>query len=123
MSEHEFDAFCDCQRCLTHLVDDLNVINAGMPASVLDDFPAEEHADEPVTLAPLASYTPEQIVKATQLIQRRAIVSAGRTYIAVASDGVTRYEADPYRQTCTCTAGQHGHRCYHLAAAIALAAA
>lgn len=72
----------------------------------------------------LAAYKAQQIAKAAELIELRAIVrTSTNTYAAVSSDGTATYETDAYRQTCTCKAGERGIRCYHLAAAQILTAA
>lgn len=71
----------------------------------------------------LADYKAEQVTKAAQLIADGAIVRTGALYLAVATDGITRYETDPAAGTCSCKAGQHGRRCYHLAGALILQAA
>lgn len=74
-----------------------------------------------------ASYTEEQIVKATELIAENAIVDRGSPYFriggqhlyqAVSSNGELLYSATA--ESCTCKAGQHGRRCYHRAAALIL---
>lgn len=57
---------------------------------------------------------PAQVAKATQLIEDGALDHvAGSTWLAVSSDGSTRYEVDAAAGTCSCPAGQHGRRCYH----------
>ncbi|MFJ5984367.1 DUF6011 domain-containing protein [Lentzea sp. NPDC092896] len=69
-------------------------------------------------------YKPEQIVKAAELIELKAIVrTTPATFAAVSSNGANVYEIDQYRRTCTCKAGERGVRCYHLAAAQILTAA
>lgn len=69
-----------------------------------------------------ASFTPRQIVAATELITDGGIVvgPADWTCLAVSSDGSTTYVVDTATATCTCKAGQHGRPCYHLAAALAV---
>lgn len=67
---------------------------------------------------------PEQVAKAAELVADGGILrAAGALFLAVASDGVTRYEVDSVSHTCSCRAGQHGRRCYHVVAADLLAAA
>lgn len=120
MNTTEHDIFCDCQPCLDKLVADLHVLNHPCPPPV--DFGAADRDESaPVTIA--APFSGAQIEKAVELIEHGQIVRDGRVYRVTASDGHTHYDVDPYRQTCTCTAGQHGRRCYHLAAASYLAAA
>lgn len=70
----------------------------------------------------LAGQSAAQIRKVTALIERGHIahVEGGQEYLVTASDGVTRYVADAYRQTCSCPAGTQGRTCYHLLAALAL---
>ena len=61
---------------------------------------------------------------AVELIEDAAIVrTAPALFLAVSSDGSTRYEVNPAAGTCTCKAGQYGRSCKHLAAAIVLIAA
>lgn len=74
--------------------------------------------------AALADETPAQADKARDLIADGGIVQvAGALYLAVSSDGAVRYEVNPVTGQCSCKAGQHGRRCYHLAGAIAVLAA
>lgn len=72
----------------------------------------------------LAAYKANQIAKAAELIELKAIVrTTATTFAVVSSNGADTYETDTYRQTCTCKAGERGLRCYHLAAAQILVAA
>jgi hypothetical protein len=72
----------------------------------------------------LAAYKANQIAKATELIELKAIVrTAPATFTAVSSDGTATYETNVAAQSCTCKAGERGIRCYHLAAAQILTAA
>lgn len=74
--------------------------------------------------AALADETPAQADKARELIADGGIVqAAGALYLAVSSDGAVRYEVNPVTGQCSCKAGQHGRRCYHLAGAVAVLAA
>lgn len=74
--------------------------------------------------AALADETPVQAEKARELIADGGIIQvAGTLYLAVSSDGAVRYEVNPVTGQCSCKAGQHGRRCYHLIGAVALAAA
>lgn len=72
--------------------------------------------------SPLAAYTPAQLRKAIELVKAGRVrpVAGGHEFLVTASDGVTRYVVDAYRQVCDCPAGAHGRRCYHLAAALAM---
>lgn len=72
---------------------------------------------------PLAGYQPAQLRKAIALVKAGGIRAAGGDYLVRSSDGTTAYLVSPYRQTCTCIAEQHGRRCFHLLAALALAEA
>lgn len=71
-------------------------------------------------VSPLAAYADRlsdaQLRKAIDLVATQRITACRDGY---AVDG-DRYHVSAYRQTCTCPAGAHGRRCYHLAAAIAL---
>jgi len=72
----------------------------------------------------LAAYKANQVAKAAELIELRAIVRTSATvFAAVSSDGTATYETNTAAQSCTCKAGQRGLRCYHLAAAQILIAA
>jgi hypothetical protein len=72
----------------------------------------------------LAAYKANQVAKAAELIELKAIVrTAPATYVAVSSNGADTYETNTAAQTCTCKAGERGIRCYHLAAAQILNAA
>lgn len=71
-----------------------------------------------------AEYKPVQVAKAVEVIELGGIVrTTPALYLAVSSDGATRYEVDQVARSCTCKAGARGVRCYHLAAAEILAAA
>lgn len=58
-----------------------------------------------------------QLDKAVELIADGGIARVtGSLYLAVSSDGSTRYEVDAATGQCSCKAGQHGRRCFHVAA-------
>ena len=79
---------------------------------------------EAAKVVDLAAYKANQIAKAAELIELRAIIrTAPATFAAVSSDGTATYETNAAAQSCTCKAGQRGIRCYHLAAAQILNAA
>jgi hypothetical protein len=64
------------------------------------------------------------LAKALQAIRDHAIVHRTRAlYWAVSSNGKQTYEVDARAGSCTCAAGRHGRRCYHVYAAAILAAA
>jgi uncharacterized Zn finger protein len=66
----------------------------------------------------LANYTEVQVEKVRQLLADGGVQRVNRTtFLAVASNGVDRYEVSTAHASCTCPAGQHGRACYHLAAA------
>ena len=66
---------------------------------------------------------PDQLALAIELVEDGAVVPVtGHRFLTLASDNVTRYETDPYTQTCTCLAGQYGRRCKHIIAATLIAA-
>lgn len=71
----------------------------------------------------LSAYKREQVKKAAELLAHGGVIRAGHLYLVASSDGSARYQTSPTSGTCTCKAGQHGRRCYHLAAATVLAAA
>jgi hypothetical protein len=71
-----------------------------------------------------ALYSPSQLAKALAAIGDGAVIRvARRTFHAVASKGDAVYRVALTAGTCTCRAGEHGLRCYHLAASQILAAA
>lgn len=73
----------------------------------------------------LTEYKAFQAAKADELIEQGGIVPTGRTalFLAVSSDGGSRYMVDAAERSCTCPAGDKGRRCYHLLAADILTAA
>jgi hypothetical protein len=75
--------------------------------------------------ADLAGFHGWQVEKAREAIEMRAVVPSSRTglYASVSSDGVTVYLTDARERSCTCKAAANGRRCYHLVAALILAAA
>ena len=76
------------------------------------------HRQEEAAKLLLASYSPVQVEKVKELLRDGGIARVDRTtFLAVASDGVRRYEVSTAHASCTCKAGQHGRACYHLAAA------
>ncbi|HEY3477869.1 MAG TPA: DUF6011 domain-containing protein [Streptomyces sp.] len=71
----------------------------------------------------LANYTDVQVEKVKQLLADGGVQRVDRTtWLAVASNGIDRYEVSTADGSCTCPAGQHGRACYHLAAATLAAA-
>lgn len=76
------------------------------------------------TIALTGDYTDDQMVKAVTLVADGAVVHRTRAlYLAASSRGDATYQVDTGTGGCTCPAGRHGRRCYHLAAAQILAAA
>lgn len=71
----------------------------------------------------VSGYKAPQIQKAADLLTSGGVARVGRLFRATSSNGTVIYLTDPNAGTCTCLAGQHGRRCYHLAAASVLAAA
>jgi hypothetical protein len=73
----------------------------------------------------LAAYQPAQVAKAVEVVELAAIARVRRStaWVVVSSHGNATYTVDIHTRTCTCPAGDHGRRCYHLAAAEILAAA
>lgn len=67
-------------------------------------------------------YTAAQVEKATEALEDDAVIRVGHLYLAVSSDGSTRYEVAATGE-CSCTAAMYGRRCWHtLAARIAAVA-
>lgn len=68
------------------------------------------------------AFKPEQVEKAIEVIELRAISRVGRTsggralFRVVASKGLTTYLTS--RIACTCPAGVRGVRCYHRLSAV-----
>ena len=75
--------------------------------------------------ADLSAFHAWQVEKAREAIEMRAVVPSSRPglYASVASDGVMVYLTDAREGSCTCKAAANGRCCYHLAAALILAAA
>lgn len=69
--------------------------------------------------AHLERFTPAQVMRAEELIELGGLVPSGspEVVLAVSTSGAATYAVRADIQTCTCPAGQHGNRCYHLAAA------
>jgi len=77
-----------------------------------------KHRQEQAARLILATYTETQVAKVIELLTDGGVQRVDRTtYLAVASNGVDRYEVSTAHASCTCRAGQHGRPCYHLAAA------
>lgn len=71
----------------------------------------------------LATYSAAQVEKVRELLADGGVQRVDRTtFLAVASNGVDRYEVSTAHASCTCKAGQNGRQCYHLGAAQLLAA-
>ena len=60
--------------------------------------------------------TPARLAKAVELIEDGGLQRIGHLFLAVSSDGHTRYEVAATGE-CSCTAAQYGRRCYHSTAA------
>lgn len=67
--------------------------------------------------AALAAFTPAQQDKALKLIAEGGLTATARPHVyrARSSDGTTTYTV--HANLCTCRAGQHDLRCYHMASA------
>lgn len=82
------------------------------------------HRQEEAAKRVLASYSATQVEKVTELLRDGGIARVDRTtFLAVASNGIDRYEVSTAHASCSCRAGQNGRQCYHLAAAQLRAAA
>lgn len=73
----------------------------------------------------LTEYKAFQLAKAEELIEQGGIVPTARPalYLAVSSDGTSRYMVDATEHSCSCPAGDKGRHCYHQLAADILTAA
>jgi uncharacterized Zn finger protein len=81
------------------------------------------HRQEQAAKLLLASYSDVQVEKVRQLLADGGVQRVDRTtFLAVASNGIDRYEVSTAHASCTCPAGAHGRACYHLAAATLAAA-
>lgn len=80
---------------------------------------------EAAKVVDLTEYKAFQAAKAEELIEQGGIVPTARPalYLAVSSDGTSRYMVDATEHSCSCPAGDKGRRCYHLLAADILTAA
>jgi len=84
---------------------------------------ARKHAQETAARLILATYTEVQVAKVIELLTDGGVQRIDKTtYLAVASNGIDRYEVSTAHASCTCRAGQNGRQCYHLGAAQLLAA-
>lgn len=74
------------------------------------------------TATRLSAFPKPAIAKAIKLIRSGGVkhVEDSTEYLVTASDGVTRYVVDAYREVCDCPAGVNGRTCYHLVAAVAM---
>src|ERR1043165_7394383 len=81
------------------------------------------HRQEEAAKRVLATCTPAQVEKVTELLRDGGIARVDRTtFLAVASNGIDRYEISTAHGSCSCKAGQNGRACYPLAAATLAAA-
>ena len=80
---------------------------------------------EAAKIVDLTEYKAFQVAKAEELIEQGGIVPTARPalYLAVSSDGTSRYMVDATERSCSCPAGDKGRHCYHLLAADVLLAA
>lgn len=73
--------------------------------------------------ADLALFHDGLVDKAAQLVAEGGITGDGDGgFLAVSTCGTTVYVVRPAEGSCSCPAGVHGVRCYHLAAAAIMAA-
>lgn len=71
----------------------------------------------------LANYSAVQVEKVRELLADGGVARVDHhLFLAVASNGIDRYEINTTTAACSCKAGQNGRNCYHLAAAQLLAA-
>lgn len=69
--------------------------------------------------ARLDAFTPAQILRAEEILELGGLVPSPvpDAMLAVSTSGAATYLVRADVQTCSCPAGRHGNRCYHLAAA------
>lgn len=102
-----------CKRCGRTLTDPKSVA-AGVGPRCAKRIAA-------VAVVVMAQHSQTSVAKAVELIGDAGIVHTGRgLFLAVSSDGTTRYETTT--TSCACTAGTFGRTCYHQVAAKLIAA-
>lgn len=117
MSTETRTAPATCTRCGRVLTDPRSIARGAGPVCF------RKIKDQ--ALLVLAAHSHEAVRKALELIADGGIVPAGRMhgarlYLAVSSDGSTRYETTAL--ACACKAGSFGRPCYHRTAVALLAA-
>lgn len=106
-----------CKRCGRTLRAD-DSIARGMGRTC-----ARKASQEAAAKLVLANYTEAQVEKVRELLADGGVARTSRhTFLAIASNGIDRYTIDTAHTSCTCKAGERGIRCYHLGAALLLAA-
>jgi hypothetical protein len=106
-----------CKRC-KRVLRSASSLAAGMGRTC-----ARKARQEAAAKLVLASYSPVQVEKVRELLADGGVQRVDRaTFLAVASNGIDRYEVSTAHGTCSCKAGQNGRQCYHLAAATLAAA-
>jgi hypothetical protein len=84
---------------------------------------ARKHRQEQAAKLVLANYSAVQVEKVRELLADGGVQRVDRTtFLAIASNGIDRYEISTAHASCTCKAGQNGRSCYHVAAVQLLAA-
>lgn len=117
MSETTSTAPATCTRCGRVLTDPRSVARGAGPVCF--------RKIKDAALLVLAAHSHEAVRKALELIADGGIRPVGttgghRVFLAVSSDGSTRYETSA--AGCACKAGQFGRSCYHRTAVALLAA-
>ena len=106
-----------CRRCHRTLRSAASIA-AGMGRTC-----ARKTRQEAAARLVLANYSSVQVEKVRELLADGGVQRVDRTtFLAVASNGIDRYEVSTAHASCTCKAGQNGRACYHLGAAQLLAA-
>src|SRR4051794_36020667 len=86
--------------------------------AVVDTGRSRRQRQDTVAEFVLAGYSDDQRAKVAELLADGGLARVNdTTWVAVASNGEDVYEVSTAHASCSCPAGTHGLRCYHLAAA------
>jgi hypothetical protein len=106
-----------CQRCGRKLTSATSRLRGYGPGCVRKLRAAARRVD-------VQLYSQRQLDAATEAIELHGVIpsTVPGIWLVVGTWGEI-HATDPSTARCTCTAGQHGRRCYHIAAAFILEAA
>lgn len=111
------DATTTCRRCGRTLTDPTSVLRGYGPGCVRKLRAAAKRLNT-------TDYSQRQLDAATEAIELHGVIpsTVPGVWLVVGTWGEI-HATDPNTARCTCTAGQNGRRCYHIAAAFILEAA